>query len=35
MEITIKNSHKLNESLLICDREKYNELSNIPIALYY
>ena len=35
MEIKIKNRHKLNESLLVCDREKYNELNNIPIALYY
>ena len=35
MEITIKNKHKLNESLLICDKKKYNELNNIPIALYY
>ena len=35
MEITIKNRHKLNESLWICDREKHNELSNIPIVLYY
>ena len=35
MKITIKNRPKLNESLLICDREKYNELNNIPIALYY
>ena len=35
MEITIKNSHKLNKSLLIYDREKYNELNNIPIALYH
>ena len=34
MEITIKNRHKLNESLLICDREKYNELNSIPIAFY-
>ena len=34
MEITIKNRHKLNESLLICDREIYNELKNILIALY-
>ena len=35
MEIAIKNRRKLNESLLICDRGKYNELNNIPIALYY
>ena len=35
MEITIKNRHKFNEPLLICDREKYNELNNIPVALYY
>ena len=35
IEITINNRHKLNESLLVCDREKYNELNNIPIALYY
>ena len=34
MEITIKNRYKLNESLLICDREKYNELNSIPIAFY-
>ena len=34
MEITIKSKHKLNESLLICDKEKYDELNNIPIALY-
>ena len=35
MEITIKNRHKLNESLLTYDGEKYNELNNVPIALYY
>ena len=35
MEITIKNKYKLNESLLTYDREKDNELNNIPIALYY
>ena len=35
MEITIKKRPNLNESLLICDKEKYNELNNIPIALYY
>ena len=35
MEITIKNRPKLKESLLKCDKEKYNELNNIPIALYY
>ena len=35
MEIAIKNRPKLNKSLLICDKEKYNELNNIPIALYY
>ena len=34
MELTIKNRPKLNKSLLKCDIEKYNELSNIPIALY-
>ena len=34
METTIKNRHKVKESLLICDREKYNELNSIPIALY-
>ena len=34
MEITVKNRAKLNECLLLCDREKYNELNNIPIALY-
>ena len=34
MEITTKNTPKLNESLLLCDREKHNELNNIPIALY-
>ena len=35
MEITRKNRWKLNKSLLICDKEKYNELNSIPIALYY
>ena len=35
MEIAIKNKPKLNESLLKYDTEKYNELNNIPIALYY
>ena len=35
MEITIKNRCKLNKSLLTYDIEKYNELNNIPIALYY
>ena len=35
MERRIKNRHKLNESLLTYDREKYNELNNVPIALYY
>ena len=35
MEITIKSKYKLNESLLTYDREKDNELNNIPIALYY
>ena len=35
MEIAIKNRLKLNESLSTCDKEKYNELNNIPIALYY
>ena len=34
MELTTKNRPKLNKSLLKCDIEKYNELSNIPIALY-
>ena len=35
MEISIKNRPKLNESLLKCDKEKYNELNNILIALCY
>ena len=35
MEIAIKNKYKLNESLLTFDKEKYNELNNIPIDLYY
>ena len=35
MEITIKNRTKLNESFLICDREQYDQLKNIPIAFYY
>ena len=35
MEVAIKNRPKLNESLLKCDTEKYDELNNIPIALYY
>ena len=34
MKITTKNRTKLNESLLLCDREKYNELNNIPITFY-
>ena len=34
MEIAIKNRPKLNKSLLISDKEKYDELNNIPIALY-
>ena len=35
MEIAIKNRPKLNKSLLEYHIEKYNELNNIPIALYY
>ena len=34
-KLTIKSRHNLNQSLLICDIEKHNELNNIPIALYY
>ena len=34
MEMAIKNRPKLIKSLLVCDAEKYNELNNIPIALY-
>ena len=35
MEIAIKNRPKLNKSLLKCDTEKYNELNDLPITLYY
>lgn len=35
MEIKTKNTPKLNKSLLISDIEKYNELNNILITLYY
>ena len=34
MEIAIKNRSKLNKSLSKYDKEKYNEVNNIPIALY-
>ena len=35
MEITIKNNSQLNKSLLAYGIEKYHELNNIPISLYY
>ena len=35
MEIKIENINNLNKSLAIYDKEKYDELNKIPIALYY
>ena len=35
MEIAIKDKPELNKLLYRYDVEKYNELNNIPIALYY
>lgn len=35
MEIYMKNNYKLNKSLQEYDKEKYNELNDIPICTYY
>lgn len=35
MEIYMKNNYKLNKSLQEYDKEKYNELNDIPICMYY